>query len=286
MKKITQTPKIIILCLAIFIIAGVIATTSSQTQNSNQISQVSPTPPLTAEQLKNLQQLQKLQQDVPVAIYDEPLPSNLAEKTKREKKNKARNLKAQYGEDPKRFALTEQSQSTYGGVPTHFRDQPAIPAKQSDAVIIGEVTKAKAYLSEDKTSIYSEFDVSRPEVLKNTTSESITTKTPIAITRGGGGVKLPSGKIIFNFSLATRMPKVGKKYLFFLKYSVETGFSIITAYELTQGQVSPLDGVTPEGNVIRQYAGQQSFKGMSEADFITQVKEAIEKNSDVMKRGE
>lgn len=277
---------IIILCLAVFTIIGIIATTRSQTQNSNQTLQVSPTPPLTAEQSKNFQQLQKLQQDVPVANYNEPLPSNLAEKTKREKKNKARNLKSQFGENPKDFALIEQSQSTYGGVPTHFRDQPAIPAKQSDAVIIGEVKSAKAYLSEDKTSIYSEFEISNPKVLKNTTSEKIIPKTPIAIIRSGGGVKLLSGKIIYRFNPDTPMPKAGEKYAFFLKYADDIGFSIITAYELTQGQVIPLDGLMRNGLIIRQYAGQQSFRGMSETDFVNQVKFAIEKNTDVMKREE
>lgn len=231
-------------------------------------------------------QLRQIQQDVPIADYNETLPSNLTEKTKREKKNKARNLKENQPGEAKRFMLTEQSQTTYGGVATHSSDQPAIPAKQSDAVIVGEVKTAKAYLSEDKTSIYSEFEISNPEVLKNTVSEPIDAKKQVPIIRSGGGVKLPSGKVIYRFNLVKPMPKIGKKYVFFLKYSDDTGFSIITAYELEQGQVIPLDGVMPKGNVVRQYTGQHSFKGMSEADFINQVKEAIEKNTDVIKKGE
>ena len=82
------------------------------------------------------------------------------------------------------------------------------------------------------------------------------------------------------------MPIVGKKYVFFLNYSNETGFSIITAYELRQGQVFPLDGVSGNGSVVRQVAGYQSFKGVSEVDFLNRVKEAIENNSDIFKREE
>ncbi|MGI8470484.1 MAG: hypothetical protein ACR2N3_18755 [Pyrinomonadaceae bacterium] len=103
----------------------------------------------------------------------------------------------------------------------------------------------------------------------------------IIASREGGGVRFPSGKVIFDLNTDTPMPKVGRIYVFFLKYSDETGFSIITAYELLQGQVFPLDGVTLEGNVVRQYAGHQSFRDAPEADFLNRAKEAIRNNSDV-----
>jgi hypothetical protein len=61
------------------------------------------------------------------------------------------------------------------------------------------------------------------------------------------------------------------------------GFSIITAYELIQGQVFPLDGLISTGIVIRQYAGHQSFRGAPKAAFLNQVKEAIENNLDLFK---
>lgn len=224
--------------------------------------------------------------DVPIADYNESLPSNIEERTKREKKNKGRNLKLKKPNDSKRFMLTEERGSSYGLFPSHAPVEPAIPAKRSDAVIIGEITNAKAYLSEDKVSIYSEFEVSNPDILKNTAPESFSIEKPILISREGGGVRFPSGKVIYSYLLGKRMPQIGRKYLFFLKYSAETGFSIITGYELTQGEVSPLDGVRSNGTVIRQLAGHQSFKGVSEAEFLNQVKETIEKNSDIFTRRE
>ena len=131
MKKFNRVTIVTVLCLAAFVIMGIIATTKSQTQNSNQISQGSQTPTPNAEQLKNLQQLQKLQQDVPIANYNELLPSNLAEKTNREKKNKARNLKSQYGEDPKRFALTEERNSAYGYTRTMLQSNQQFPPNKA-----------------------------------------------------------------------------------------------------------------------------------------------------------
>jgi hypothetical protein len=44
--------------------------------------------------------------------------------------------------------------------------EQALPTHISNAVVIGEVTDAKAYLSEDRTSVYSEFTIRVGEVLK------------------------------------------------------------------------------------------------------------------------
>lgn len=233
-----------------------------------------------------LDRINQQTKDFPIADYNESLSNNIEERTTREKKNKARNIKEYQPGEAKRFMLTEERESSYGLVPNHSPVQPAIPAKRSDVVIIGEVTGSKAYLSEDKVSIYSEFEVINPEFLKNTTPESFSAEKPIFVSRDGGGVRFPSGKVIYRFVLEKPMPQVGRKYIFFLNYSDEIGFSIITAYELRQGQIFPLDGIAPNGNVTRQFIGHQSFKGVSETDFLNQVKKAIENNSDIFKKGE
>lgn len=237
------------------------------------------------KQDKQNNQLQKIQQRVPVADYNESLPSNIEEKTKREKRNKVRNIEPQSPDEARRFRLTDEMESTYGAVPKHASVEPAIPAKRSDAIIIGEITGAKAYLSEDQVSIYSEFEVGNPEVLKNTTPESISSEKTAIVSRDGGGVRFPSGKVIYRWIWDKPLPEVGKKYLFFLEYFDQAGFSIITAYELREGKVFPLDGAKPSGRVTVQYAGHHSFKGASEKDFLNQVKEAVENNSDIFKGG-
>ena len=230
---------------------------------------------------QQLQQLQRIQQDVPIANYNEPLPNDVGERVKRQKKNRARNIKEDQPGEARRFMLTEQRESGYTYTPKHLSVQPAIPAKQSDSIIVGEIINGEAYLSEDKVSIYSEFAVRNLGVLKNITPESLGSERPTIVSRGGGGVRFPSGKVIFDLNTDNPMPRIGKRYLFFLNYSDEAGFSIITAYELLQGQVFPLDGLSRNGIVVRQYTGHHSFRGAPEADFINRVKEAIANNTDV-----
>lgn len=278
-KKIIVVNVIVVL----FITVGTTLIIHSQKQNEqNNPSQINRQ---NKDERNGIDEINRRNKDVPVADFDEPLPSNKEERIKREKKNKARNIESEQPDEARRFRLTDEMESTYGGVPKHLRIEPPIPVKRSAAVVVGEITNAKAYLSQDKVSIYSEFEISNPEVLKNTTSESLNAEKTITVSREGGGVRFPSGKVIYRWVLDRPMPQVGKKYIFFLNYSAETGFSIITAYELREGQNFPLDGATPEGYVVRQFAGHHSFKGVPETDFLYQVKEAIENNSDVFNRG-
>lgn len=233
---------------------------------------------------QRIQQLQRFQQGVPIADYNEPLSANIEERIKRIKKNRARNIKEEQPGEARRFMLTEERESSYGSTPKDLSIRPAIPAKRSNAIIVGEVVNGEAHLSEDKVSIYSEFAVRNLGVLKNAAPELFSPEKPVIVSREGGGVRFPSGKVIYYLNTDTPMPQIGKTYLFFLKYSDETGFSIITAYELTQGQVFPLDGLKLNEGVVPQYAGHQSFRGTPEADFLNQVKAAIANNTDVFIR--
>lgn len=64
---------------------------------------------------------------------------------------------------------------------------PALPVEQSDAVVIGEVERAQAHLSTDKTGIYSEFTIRLEDVLKGRSEEAVPGVTVIAERFGGGG---------------------------------------------------------------------------------------------------
>jgi hypothetical protein len=119
----------------------------------------------------------------------------------------------------------------------------ALPVTQSDVILVGEVTDAKAYLSNDRVGIYSEFAIRADEVLKNGSPLLITPTGSVVLEREGGRVRFPSGSVQ-RYAIANQgMPQVGKRYLLFLK-SIEDDqdFSIITGYELNTGRVSPLDG--------------------------------------------
>lgn len=223
--------------------------------------------------------------NIPIADYNAPLPSDSSERAKREKKNKNHNLRSTKKIDSKRFMITEERNSSYGGFDSDTPAEPAIPAARSNVVVIGDVTDSKAYLSEDKTSIYSEFTVNIDEVLKNNSSESIGMKSSIISSRSGGAVRFLSGKVIKRLFDGKPMPRNKSKYLLFLKYdSEEMNYHIITAYELRKGEVIPLDGLLRNGRIAEQLAAHQSYRGISETAFLNLVREAIIKSTDVFER--
>lgn len=120
----------------------------------------------------------------------------------------------------------------------------ALPVAQSDAVVLGKVTKANAYLSSDKTGVYSEFKIRVERVFKNYDSLRLGPGDSVTLGREGGAVKFPSGHVQ-RYSLTGQiMPQVGQLYVFFLKHNVqEQDFSILTAYEMNKGRIFPLDRV-------------------------------------------
>lgn len=222
---------------------------------------------------------------VPIADYAASLPSDLKERTKRVKRNKRYNMdfKFEGGRgDARKFMLTEARESSYGSFPTHAPAEPAIPAASSVAIVIGEITNEQAYLSEDKTSIYSEFNVNVSEVLKNTDSNSLIVGAEIAVSRGGGAVRFPSGKVIRRLFEGKPMPQIGQKYVFFLNYNKEgQDYPIITAYEIRNGKIVPLDGLLKNGKVVEQLVAHQSYRGASEAEFLSEIQAAISTTTDV-----
>lgn len=227
-------------------------------------------------------------EDVPITNFNKPLPTDAKEKGERQKKNKRRNLElgAKTGVfDAKRFMLTEERQSGYGGFGTHSPVEPAIPVAKSDLIVTGEITKAEAFLSEDKASIYSEFTLTVNNILKNSTSENIEIGYSITISRNGGGVRFPSGKVIKEIFEGKPMPHVGSKYVLFLKYESEGDYyPLITGYELRDNKIIPLDGLDRDGNVIYQLTSHQSYKGTTEREFLNLVQLAISTAQDLFER--
>jgi hypothetical protein len=125
------------------------------------------------------------------------------------------------------------------------------------------VTQARAYLSNDKTGIYSEFTVHVEEVLKNNGRGQVLTGDSVAVEREGGAVQFQSGRIeeyrIFNQG----MPQSSERYVLFLRYNEEgQDFSIITGYRLIKGRVFPLDDVGPFA----------SHKDVDETVFLREVR--------------
>lgn len=171
--------------------------------------------------------------------------------------------------------LSENSLPDLFDLPISHESRPAIPAAQSDTVVIGEVTDAQSFLSADRTSIYSEFTLQVQEVLKNTSSQTVAPYSSITLERWGGAIRFPSGRVLRRGRLLDRMPRAQRQYLFFLRSQSETdSFQIITGYELRAGRVYPLDGVDlPEdGRTLPQFA---RYEGVEVATFLEEVRRAL-----------
>lgn len=225
--------------------------------------------------------LEKAKEDFyTVTDYDAPEPADAQKRELKRARAKHYNMKPQKGVDPKQFMITEKRESAFGGPSSHAPEEPALPAAQSDAVVVGEVTDAQAYLSEDKVSILSEFEVHVTDILKNNLAAPFSVGDSLDAVRGGGAVRFPSGKIIREGHHGKPLPQMEKKYVFFLKYNEDgQDYAIITAYELRAGRVFPLDGVNLVGTVEHAYAAYQKYKGADEASFIGDVRNAVTLNT-------
>jgi hypothetical protein len=246
--------------------------------------------------------------DVPVADFNAPEPTNLAERAARHLRSKRHNLrdKSVTPENRGQFILREDEfsprlpqtgdkKSTTTQQPVrrdvkHDYDSPVIggavtdespseqplPTQISDAVVVGNVTDAKAYLSEDKTAVYSEFTVHVWDVLKNSQVLPFEVGTSVTVLRPGGGVRFPSGKVR-RFLVAGRgLPHTGGRYAFFLKYDdLAQAYYIVTAYELLGGKVFPLDGVPQYGTSTHPFASYRRYANADEGAFLVEVRSAV-----------
>ena len=152
--------------------------------------------------------------------------------------------------------ISEASNSTFV-VNEALSNLSALPVDKSSVVLIGEIVDAKAYLSEDKTAVYSEFEIRIQAVLKNNSKQVLSAGESIPVERFGGRVRLPSGKLFIAAVDNQDMPRLGGKYLLFLtndfigaKHSDED-FNILMGYELRGGKVFPLDRTSSNHPIAR-----------------------------------
>lgn len=212
--------------------------------------------------------------------FNAPLPADPKERGRLQARARRGDMPLQAGEDPSPYSLDKRRESGFGSPPTDQSKEIALPVSQSDAVVIGYLGDARAFLTHDKTTIFSQFTVRLEDVLKDNPLGSLRVGDFITILRGGGGVRLPSGKIIREGMHGKPLPKENRRYLLFLKYNNDEGkdYSILTAYELNAGKVSPLDGINLVGTVETEYAAYRKYDGADEDAFVREVRNLINRN--------
>jgi len=200
---------------------------------------------------------QELEARVPTIDYDSPEPANPAEKAKRRNRNK------HY--DKRGLVAGAPSDSGTATILDSEFDPPALPVAMSDVVLTADVLNSEAHLSNDKSGVYSEFNVQVDTVLKGTVP-TLSQTNLISVSRLGGMVRYPSGQKVLYEIAHQNMPAIGKRYLFFLKATDDAqAYEIVTGYEIGPERVLPLDrGVRFE-----------AFRGIDSVVFLNTVRDAI-----------
>lgn len=140
---------------------------------------------------------------------------------------------------------------------------PALPLAKSSIVVLGSITEAKAYLSNDLTGVYTEFSLRVEQVIKRDVQSSLVPGCTLEIIRPGGRVKFPNGRLHLYKISELEMPRVGGRYLFFLTDGdADHGFEILTAYEFRTGKVIPLD----------RLRHSQSYQNTDQTVFLNELR--------------
>jgi hypothetical protein len=220
-------------------------------------------------------------QPAAVDIIDSaPAPKDSHERAKRIAKN------SRYDKNDKRARRLTELPSGAGAVYGNEQPPPlAVPVKQSDAIVIGRVTKAQPYLTDTETSMYTELNVTVEQVLKNDGIPSAAVGSILTVDREAGAMRLHDGRVIhYETGGLGSVPRNGHRYLLFIKRIHDgTDITIVTGYELRGGKVFPLDG---EAQIFDPATGQITrkapFEGVQESSFLAIVQSAMANPSRVL----
>lgn len=141
---------------------------------------------------------------------------------------------------------------------------PLFPTEESPLILLGEVVKVTAHLSNDKEGVYSEFTIRVDEVLKNTCEKNKPDR--VMAEREGGVVVYPNGQRIRYQNSDRGLPQLGSKYLFFLtKQGDNPNYEILTSYLFTSEGIWQMEMGSPF----------DEFKAMSKAAFLETIRAKI-----------
>ena len=205
----------------------------------------------------------KMAESFPTVDYGASLPVDAEKKSKREKANKPYDRQSLVTKDPNGTEVSINND--------YLSEIPALPVQGSSAVVLGNVSEAQAFLSNDKSGVYSEFTVQVERVFKDDKDSPLNPGSAIKADRLGGRVKHSADKTVWYHLSGQSMPETGRKYLFFLRRHPDSeNYSIITAYELRAGRVHPLDG----DQASATFAGAV-YENAEEQAFLGEVQKAV-----------
>ncbi|HEY5838560.1 MAG TPA: hypothetical protein VIT19_05945 [Pyrinomonadaceae bacterium] len=218
--------------------------------------------PIAAQDKPGKVNVKDREDEFPIATFDAESPTGPEERNKRNSKGRRYNRRIGKVQEKPNVAVITDSENP-------AEKLLALPINESDAVVIGNILTTAAFMSEDKTGVYSEFKVSVEEVLKKKDSAALLANSNIVLERPGGRVKFPSGRVQLHTLEGQRMPLVGHRYLMFLRETGNDGeYVLLVAYDLSSGVVVPLD----------HFQRQRTHQGSKVDAFISQVRASISVN--------
>jgi len=250
----------ILLLFSVLVIAGMTVMATMHDQDTDT--------PLNGEKQKA-----DFEDQFPIVDYTAQGTADLAKRARREAKGQ------KY--DDAQIPISDSSGQTVSMVDWEV-GLSALPTAKSAAVVIGEVTDAQAYLSSDKTGVYSEFTVRVNEILKDESQMSLTPGGSVLVEREGGRVRFPSGNILRQSTRNQGMPRIGRRYVFFLTHDFpwrgrqDQDLYILTGYELRAGRVFPLD--FPLGG---KHPLATTYKDGAVTSFLNDLRSAIANQSSI-----
>ncbi|MGZ8843953.1 MAG: hypothetical protein ACXW18_09850 [Pyrinomonadaceae bacterium] len=151
-----------------------------------------------------------------------------------------------------------------------------LPADKSQLVVEAIVSESRAFLSENKAGVYSEFTIIVSKILNAAPGLSVNPGDKIVAERFGGKVKYPSGQVIRFRYAGQGVPMVGKGYLFFLSKVDQDNYKLLTAYEIQGNKIHALDS----SRVELRGQGHTIFDKHNGEDletFMVKVRKAIDR---------
>lgn len=146
-------------------------------------------------------------------------------------------------------------------------DPRAIPVAESCLVMVGTVTGARAFLSNEKKGIYTEYAVNIERILKADRERKLMPGDVVTADRAGGVVRYSTGQKILYELAGLNFPATNGRYVFFLSNDdpKNPNYKIVTGYRLADGKVTALD----------QINGHMKFNGTPEAEFLKLIEENV-----------
>jgi hypothetical protein len=166
---------------------------------------------------------------------------------------------------PKLDSLETKNGYIYQTAPSYFVRIPAIPVKESDAVVVATVDAVQSYFSGDHTHLYTEFSLAVEQKIKDT-SDLARVGQSIPIVIRGGRMRLANGSVIEEKPAFTNFViSIGSRYLLFLRYN-STGqyFTVAKSWELKNGGIIP----TAHEDQMDAREGKSFYTAMTDSDLI------------------